>query len=54
MSKAHLYGHVIGDVLSIALLVVVWHHSHWSVALTLTLFAIDHALAWWLKQIDPK
>ena len=34
---------IIRWVLGIALMVVVWHHSHWSVALSLTLifFALE-------------
>lgn len=35
-------------VLTVVLLVVVWRHAHWSVALCLTLLAIFSELMTWL------
>ena len=36
--------------LTLALLYVVWHHAHWSVALTLTLTAVNaEIMGWWMR-----
>ena len=35
--------------LTVALLGVVWHHAHWSVAIALTLCAVGFELLGWRK-----
>jgi hypothetical protein len=46
------YLHLLRFLFVVALLIVTWHHAHWSVALPLTLLALfNEALTWWMRTV---
>lgn len=49
MSESMKAAMVIRWILSVALVVEIWKHSHWSVALTMTLLCVNAEAEHWAK-----